>query len=286
MMSTATFEDTEATPLTRELSVLSSLSQFGWLTTQQLHALCFQGMAVSTVRTTLHYFEEANWVHHVRWRIGAPDGGHIWAIQLKGIRTLQQYLPAVPRIVCDLSRPTCALEQEEWRVQLAIRNFMTRFVLETRQRPLVAVASVALPTTTWQHALATPRIQPDFSLSLAWDPAVVQSSIWLPWTDPASADAESVRALPARFALYCDRTARASHLAWLIRTVTAETTGELQLPIVVLRSEDRRAAAQEALCQIDPQPVCHVVTWAELEYGLLARRWRDHDQPAMCQSAS
>lgn len=285
MMSAAIFDDTEVTSLGRELSVLSSLSQFGWLTTQQLHALCFQGMAVSTARTTLHYFEEANWVYHVRWRIGGPECGHIWAIQLRGIRTLEQYLPTARQIVSDLSRPTSALEKEEWRVQLAVRNFMTRLVLEARQRPLVAAASFAVPGNSWQHALVAPLIQPDLTLSLAWEQAVVQSSTWLPWIDTVDADAEAARVLPAHFALYCDRTASASHLSWLMRTVATESIGKPAMPVVVLRNEDRRAAAQDALYQIASPPVCRIVTWAELEQGLSARLWRGDSRPPLLHSA-
>ena len=43
----------------RDIAVLSALAQLGWLTTEQVHALCFLGTMVSTVRTTLRYFREA-----------------------------------------------------------------------------------------------------------------------------------------------------------------------------------------------------------------------------------
>ncbi len=55
--------------LQRDIAVLSALAHLGWLTTEQVHALCFPGAMVSTVRTTLRYFREAGWVYAARWRI-------------------------------------------------------------------------------------------------------------------------------------------------------------------------------------------------------------------------
>ncbi len=274
MISTEAVEETEVTPLTRELNVLSSLAHFGWLNTQHLHALCFHGMAVATVRTTLRYFEEAGWVRHVRWRLGSPDGGHVWAIQFKGIRLLEQYLPVVPQIVSDLSRPTSALEQEEWRIQVTVRNFVTRFVLEARQRPLIATASLSVPSRTWQHALAAPRITPDAILSLVWERPKIQLSSWLPWTDSAPPGGR-----PTQFALYCDRTATISHLSWFIHTVTADVQDKPRIAVLVLGSAERQAAAQDTMRQLGRQPACRIATWAELEHGLFSC----HGQAAVVQ---
>jgi len=273
-------QETVPAALAREVSVLSSLAHCGWLNTQQLQALCFHGFAISTVRTTLRYFEEAGWVHHVRWRVGSPDGGHIWAILPKGVRVLERYLPVTPQLMQDLSRPSSALEQEEWRVQLAVRSFVTRFVLEARHQPLLATASVTLPTNTRRSELDCPRIEPDVSLFIEWERQTTQSSNWLPWTSPPSACGR-----PTQYALYCDRTVALSYLPWLIRTWTASVTTEPRIIVLLLNSEDRQVAARNVLNELDSKAPLRVAIWADLEHGIFQGNWRNGvDQPTSFQA--
>jgi hypothetical protein len=252
-------EATQKMPLTdlsREFRVLSSLAYFGWLDSQQLQALCFPDSTMSTVRTTLHYFEEAGWVHHVRWCIGPPDGGHIWATRSKGIQMIERSVSIVPHPVSDLARPTTAIEREEWRVQLAIRTLVTRLVLRARQQPLLASLALTLPPTTWQAALADPGLEPDAVLSIGPDGRRRQQSTWLPWVPSAPLAASSVA-----FAIYGDRSTPDEHLPSLVRSLACAQHATPYVIVVVLNSEARLAVAQNTVNEIHAARSAHVTTW-------------------------
>ena len=258
------------TELARDLGVLSSLVHFGWLNTQQLQALCFPGAALATVRTTLHAFEEANWIQHVRWRIGPPDGGYIWAVRRKGIRILTQYFPIVPQIVTDLARPSSALEQEEWRVQLLIRTFVTRFVVEARRHPLLAACTVTLPPQTWQPDVAGPHLEPGARLAIVWDPPTRHEPSWLPWTSIAP-----LIGRPTQYALYCDRQVPAEQLKWLVAGWVERARVEQHIPVLLLNNAERYCLAIAALAPLRAEQPMRLTTWPDLQHSIVRGLWRD-----------
>lgn len=196
------------TLVTREITVLRTLALVGWLTTEQLHVLCFPGDAMATVRLTLRYLEGAGWLRHARWRIKATSGSNVWCLGHKGPLILNRYGDGTPPRVVDLARPSTAIEHEEWFVRLQVRLLLVRLILEARQTVLLNDVNVTLsdvePST---HGFASDAILPDVMFTAFWTPQVMHAFDWLPWLHVNNVRCDTE---PTRYALYFDRTA---HLA-------------------------------------------------------------------------
>ena len=178
-----TFETT----LQRDLAVLHTLAQLRWLTTEQVHALCFPGTGIATVRITLRALESAGWVWHAGWRIKTSSGSYLWMITSKGVQLLAYYgLIGTKQVLLDLVRPSTALEHVEWRIGLATRTLITHLVLEARRTALLAQFSVTLPLP-WSR-LSTNTVAPllpDLVFSIVWSPHTLHATAWLPWMSDA-----------------------------------------------------------------------------------------------------
>ncbi len=256
----------------RDIAVLSSLAQLGWLTTEQVHALCSQGTMVSTVRTSLRYFREAGWVHAARWRIRGCGGSQLWAITAKGQDLVARYLPvAVPYQLLDLGRPSTALEHAEYRLQLLLRSFIVQLILEARQTACLAQLDVALhQPAILAYASCQRTITPDASLSVVWHSPVMQSATWLPWLTRAI-DAEWTIYYP----IYLARTVHRDCLTQIIDTCKTPTAGRRSIPTLILHHEEQLAVAQQALQVLSHQHPVRLSTWERLETGITREAWLD-----------
>ncbi len=265
--------------LNNDLAVLHTLAHVGWLTTQQVQALCFPGYTIATVRLRLRYLQEAHWIEHVRWRVSPSGGGHIWSITRQGVGIAERYLPVpVPTLISDLGRPTTALEQNEWRIRLAIRNLVVRLILAARRLALLSSLELTLPPYAWPPELAVPTMQPDVELAINWHPPTVKTDTWLPWSDlPSGADQTT------HYVIYVERSTGLSHATWLPKACTARTEQEAQIPVVVLQQADRYEHIQEQLCSHDVDSI-RLSTWPSLEAGLLEGAW--HTRDACAERAS
>jgi hypothetical protein len=171
--------------VTRELRVLRTLAHVGWLTTEQLHALCFPSDVMATVRTTLRQLEQAGWICHARWRIKSTSGSNVWGIGYKGPFILSRYGADVPPNLLNLTRPSTAMEHEEWFVCAQARLLLVRLVLNARCNSLLCHIDVRFADTNPARGSAGGGAdQPDALLAIAWTPPVVHTSTWLPWLDP------------------------------------------------------------------------------------------------------
>ncbi len=205
------------TTLPREVAVLQTLAYVGWLTTEQMHALCFPSSVVATVRTVLRALEDAHWIYHVRWRIKAATKSHIWAITPVGFQVATHYgTTGASYYSADLGRPSTALEHTEWHIRLAVRTLVTRLVLEGRRAALLAQFSVLFPDFRSASFLGdTAGLPPDLVLAIVWSPNKTHAVTWLPWTANANYGAHT----PAtHYALFFDRISW-SHLLDNQRTV-------------------------------------------------------------------
>ena len=259
-----------------DLAVLNTLTHVGWLNMQLWQALCFPGLTIATVRTRLRYLEEAHWIEHIRWRVGPNNGGQIWSITWQGFQMVERYLPVLAlRVAPDLTRPTTALEQEEWRVRLAIRTFVVRLILAARQRPLLSSFTLTLPQIGWPSALGGPALRPDGELSIAWQPAVVKPDNWLPWPSMTTDVVAAVR-----YPIYIDRAVELSHLSWLVEACAAEPSEQRCIPVVVLQREDHYRQAKQELEALSLQRSVRLATWVALDASIIQGGWREQDQAA------
>lgn len=190
--------------LQRDLAVLRTLAHVQWLTTEHIHALCFPGTGISTVRMTLRAMEDAGYMWHTRWRIKTSSGSHLWTMTAKGLRQLEYYGVHVPHnALCDLVRPSTSFEHVEWRIGLAVRKTLTCLVLEARRTSLLAHICMSFPSPwSGSSASSTPALSPDVLLSIVWMPSTVHSATWLPWVCDTPFDVPSGA---KHYALFFDR---------------------------------------------------------------------------------
>lgn len=178
-------EGLRSSQLSLDLATLTALAHTSWLSTSQLHALCFPNRSIKTVRATLQHLSQAGWVAPIRWRCTVPDGGQPWFITPSGIEVLTRYRAVQYTIVMrDVQRPGSALQQVEWQIQLAVRDVIVQMVTSARATPWLAALEVQLPPwpPTWPAPIAA-----DAKLGIVWQEPAQQASDWLPWPyHPAS----------------------------------------------------------------------------------------------------
>jgi hypothetical protein len=258
--------------LKRDLTVLSTLAHVTWLTTEQLHRLCFPGYTLATVRTSLRYFEAAGWVRHARWRIRGCPGSQLWAITSKGRAMVERYLPiTAPPSLLDLARPTTALEQDEYRVQLAVRSFVVELILEARRTACLAHLTLALPNGSHVGLGGVYRgCSPDAILSIIWHPQIMQPPNWVPWLSQPGCGGQAIE-----YQMYVDRALSMHSLAQILPAEHKQAVVEQSLPIMIFEHEQRLAAAQRAL-RVRPQPhTVRVSTWQRLKSTISGNTWLD-----------
>ena len=132
-----------ASPFSYDIAALVTLARFGWVLTEHLHQLCFPDRLVSTVRSHLTGFQNAGWVSKLRWRSGELGRGQGWAITPRGLDAAANYGPVDP--ICipqNTGRPCTPLEHIEWRVQIHLRDVITRLVQGARDEALLATLSI------------------------------------------------------------------------------------------------------------------------------------------------
>ncbi len=260
------------TRLTRDVAVLSTLAHVAWLTTDQLHALCFPETKLATVRTALRYYEEAGWLRRARWGISGCPKHHVWTITTKGNTIVARYTPihVQPQFV-DLSRPSTALEQDEHRVQMVVRTFLVRLILEARARPCLAQLSVTLKGGTPAHSgVPFAAIAPDAMLSVVWEPARRQAAIWLPWRDGAQHTDHLMH-----YPLYVDRAVHPDQHAVMFAERDAPSATHPCIPLLICDHDDRLRAVQHTLQARMPQQAVRMSTWTRLERGITEHTWQD-----------
>lgn len=246
----------------RDLAVLTALAHLGWLTTEQLHTLCFADASRVTVRLTLRALAEAGWLAPIRWWIGSRRGGQLWAVLPKGVEQLQRYRPVVaPCVPRDLGRPSSALERAEWMAQCVTRSFVVMLIQAARQTAVLAAMEIALPPWPPDQSCLAP---PDARLTIVWAPAQRQTGTWLPWSESAL-DATGAQRYqlhivragdpdPARLVPPLGRT---SHLA-----------------ILLFQTAAHYEQTQARLLRTNTIPV-RLTTWDTLAAGLSGAVWRD-----------
>lgn len=251
----------------RDVAVLTALAYAGWLTTEQLHRLCFPGYVLATTRITLRAFGEAGWIRQVRWRIAPQSHDHLWIITSKGLEVVGRYHDVRSvKIPYDLRRPSTALEQQEWRIQVAVRHFVTALILAARRSSLLADLAVQLPC--WPplgHVTV-----PDAVFTIVWRPAVTQGPSWLPW--PVTQPPVYQSAL--QYPLHLDRSLDA-HGAIVVLDAATNPAGPSQIPIIVLRSEERRRFVQHRLQSLPAERPVRLGTWEALEGDIEQDGWYD-----------
>lgn len=240
----------------RDLAVLRTLAQFGWLTTEHVHALCFPDTGIATVRITLRALEDAGWMCHARWRIKGSNSSHIWTVTTKGLQLLAGYgLDVANFRLCDLVRPSTGLEHVEWRIELAARTLITHLVLEARQLAVLAYFSFLLPKP-WSKLFTDDVTQqlPDVVLSIIWSPSTVHTTAWLPWT----ADVTPLHSTPPiDYMLFFDR------MSWVCALQNLQA---VQPSVrIVLRPTDSQ---QDVMNMPLPPGIGQVCPWERVEQSL------------------
>lgn len=173
------------------IAVLFALSQTGWLNSRQIHILCLPGISVRRVRATMKALEEQRYVVQFRWRSSDPADGDVWAITPAGVDILRCYHPFNAHVLPhEYRRPMGALAESEWKIQLLVRRLLVELVIEARQRPWLAAATVLLPSWPPHEALT---MQSDAVLTITWKPAQRQEALWFPWTTNHVASTSVVR---------------------------------------------------------------------------------------------
>ncbi len=251
----------------RDIAVLTTLAYAGWLTTEQLHRLCFPGYVLATTRITLRAFGEAGWIRQVRWRIAPQCHDHLWVITSKGIEVVGRYHDVRSiRIPHDHGRPSTALELQEWRIQVAVRHFVTELILAARRSSLLADLAVQLPCwPPFGHVTV-----PDAVFSIVWRPAAIQAPSWLPW--PATQPTADRSAL--QYPLYLDRSLDA-YGAIVVPDLCVNSADRPQIPIIVLQSEERRRLVQHRVQSLAAERPVRLGTWEALEGDIEQDGWYD-----------
>ncbi len=255
--------------LQRDLAVMQTLAHVGWLTTDQVHALCFPHTMRATVCRTLRQFAAAGWVQSARWRVAAQPCGHVWALTRSGYQLMSRYgvLPE-PWGVYDLARPSTTIEKAEWRAHLAVRTLIVQLVVEARQTAALAAVAPSLalqPTPSLSLWSAEPCA--DAILTIAWSPAAVQPSRWLPWTGSAP-----VPGATTTYVVCMDREGRRLDAAWLQMVLHLDPTA---IPIIILNSAERHVQAQQVVQQHGLVPPLRLAAYGALTSGMTGQQWVD-----------
>jgi hypothetical protein len=244
----------------REVTVLRTLAHVGWLTTDQLHALCFPGDAMATVRTTLRSLEDAGWICHARWRIKSTSGSNVWGIGYKGPFILSRYGDGVPPRLLNLTRPSTAIEHEEWYVRLQARLLLVRLILCARQTALLAHLDATFtdadPIISDVASGGTP---PDAVFMITWAPPIVQRFDWLPWLHRGVARPGDHT---VRYAVFFDRTAHLAHPMYAPGPQYRLDTIGTDHMIIVVSDAAHIARVQQTVAQQAPSAV--VVAWTDI----------------------
>lgn len=251
-------------PIDHDLATLCALAHTGWLTSSQIHRLCFPNQVVATVRLTLRYLAEAGWIKQLRWRVGRADGGRTWAITRRGVAMIGHYCDIKnPTILQDHRRPSSSLEQEEWHTQLRVRELVTALICSARQRALMSRFAVTLPV--WPPPPQRMSSH-DADLAVVWGLRKRQEATWLPWPTPELLD------LPITwYMLFIARRGDANPM----RRVMASVDESNAIPILVL--EDSMAQLkdfQHLMLRVGERPIL-LGTWTEVIADPGGLAWRD-----------
>lgn len=253
--------------LSLDLATLTALAHTGWLSTSQLHALCFPNASINTVRSTLKHLAQTGCVAPIRWRCSVPDGGQPWFITPLGIEVLTRYRAVQQTIVIhDVQRPGSALQQVEWQTQLAVRDVIVQMVMTARATPWLAALETQLPPwpPTWPAPLAA-----DAKLAIVWDEAEQQSSHWLPW--PYLPDQRRVHE-------YWLFLAREEHTSALHRLAAVPLT-PATVPLLLVREPAQLQAVADELRVLAERSNARsrllVADWTTLTTGFETATWRD-----------
>ena len=259
--------------LRRDVAILSTLAHLHCATVAQIHALCFPFHTLATARLTLHYLAEANFIARSTWRLKQDARGQVWVLTAKGSDLLQRYAPRVPPLArIDLSRPSTAVEHEEWRIRFQVRTLLTRFVLEARQHALLQAVEVLLPScanwpTAWGQAF-TP--DPDAWLRVVWQPSERKAAAWLPWLDPALDLAHAIH-----YPIYLERTHARTNLLDLLPAWSQGQAPQPIVPLLILTQDACRELLMQQLPLLPQTPAVRLATWTALEGSLTRAFWMD-----------
>ncbi len=231
------FDMTLDDPAARDLRTLVVLAHTGWLTTEQIHALCCPGNVMATTRMALRRLAAVGWIRSVRWRV-SPQMHQAWSITRKGLQVLRPYQDVrLDQTICDLGRPSTALERAEWCIQAVTRQFVTQLVLTARRTAFLAHLDIRL--LAWPPLPNGAGIaMPDAVVRIQWRPAVVQPPTWLPWPSLGGAAEQSIT-----YYLYADRGMDAGN-PWVSRVAEQD---QPYITIIITNSEARRVFVLETI---------------------------------------
>ncbi len=261
--------DSTSSALQPELAVLRWLTHLQCATVAQLHAACFPGAAIASVRERLRRLVAAGYVTHTPWHLPRTqrERGQIWTILPAGVNVLRRYepLPAVPTPL-DLGCPTTALERDEWRIRLAIRTFVIQLIHAARQQSFLAQMYVAAPLT-WPTPLVGPEpVVPEASLRIAWEPAVQHDPQWLPWPAPSHLDAATT------YHVFVDRSGAIDTFVAHAERGAPHASDVL---VFIAETADRLHALRDVVRAAPRRTPVRLTCWTALDAGITADGWYD-----------
>jgi hypothetical protein len=261
--------------LKRDVAILSTLAQLHYAVLPQLHALCFPLHTLATARLTLHALAEATLVSPSPWQIngGCCARGRVWTLTVKGYDLLQRYASHVPPLArLELARPSTRLEQEEWRVRLAVRTVLVRLLLEARGQPVLHRAAVSVPSQAcWPTACGGgSHPAPDAVVSIVWHPAVQQPADWLPWLLPSPGPSEAIH-----YPIYLERAHTPTSLASILPLWVEICPAPSYIPVMILHDETRFAPPDQHHPPESPVPALRLAPWSALAASIVEASWRN-----------
>jgi len=249
--------------------VLATLAHLGCATLSQIHALCFPQAFASTVRLALIGLVEAGLITHSHWRLSHGERCQVWTMTTKGLDRLRQDAPHLATgHAPDLNRPSTSCEKDEWQVRIAVRTLLVRLIMEARQQPVCATASVTTSLLYPVPLMPTYPIQPDAQITIAWSSPIVQATDWLPWTTPAAPSEPGSTC----YTLHVERHGHPTTLArWVEHCVS---TAQDATPLLILATPERYAPVTTLLQQHAAHAV-RLCSRAEIATGWTTAPWRD-----------
>lgn len=250
-------------------TVLATLAHLGCATLSQLHALCFPQAFASTVRLALMALVEAGLITHSHWRLAQGERCQVWTITTKGLAQVRRDLPHLANVHApDLNRPSTPREKDEWSVRIEVRSWIVRFVMEARQQPVCASATLSTSLLYPVPLAPDGPPQPDALIGLTWESATTQAPDWLPWIGSTTTEAPRTR-----YPVYVERIGHPKALERWIRHCTQ--AGKDSTPLLILTSPDRYQDVANLFPQAHHDSPIRLCSRVEIGRGFLRAPWRD-----------